>query len=49
MKKFLKILAYTLGALLLILVLALAFFYAQSAMTNSENMALLGNEAPTIT
>jgi beta-glucosidase len=49
MKKFLKILAYTLSALLLILVLVLVVVYAKSAMTNSENMALLGNEAPTIT
>lgn len=49
MKKILKFLAYTLGVLLLVFALALAFLYVKSKMTHSDNMALLGNEAPTIT
>ena len=49
MKKVLKFLAYLLGGLLLILVLAFAFLYVKSKLVNAQNMALVGKEAPTIT
>ncbi len=49
MKKIFKTIGYTIGGLLLIIILALAFIYIQSAKANADNMALLGKEAPTIT
>jgi hypothetical protein len=49
MKKVLKFVAYLLGGLLLILVLAFAFLYVKSKLVNAQNMALVGKEAPTIT
>ena len=49
MKKIFKFLAYTIAGLLLVLVLTFGFFYVKSARADSENMALLGNEAPTMT
>jgi beta-glucosidase len=49
MKKFFKIFAYTIGTLLLILLLALLYIYIKSSMAAARDMALVGNEAPTIT
>ena len=49
MKKIFKFLAYILGGLLLLIVLALAFLYVKSKKIHSDNMALLGKDAPTIT
>jgi beta-glucosidase len=49
MKKIFKFLAYILGGLLLLIVLALAFLYVKSKKIHSDNMALLGKEAPTLT
>jgi beta-glucosidase len=49
MKKIFKFLAYILGGLLLLIVLALAFLYVKSKKIHSDNMALLGKEAPTHT
>jgi beta-glucosidase len=49
MKKIFKFLAYILGGLLLLIVLALAFLYVKSKKIHSDNMALLGKEAPILT
>jgi beta-glucosidase len=49
MKKFFKFFAYTIGTLLLILLLALLYIYIKSSMAAARDMALVGNEAPTIT
>ena len=49
MKRSGKIFAYVLGGLILIFVLVFAFFTIKWKLASSENMALLGPEAPTLT
>ena len=48
MKKFLKILGYLIGAILLILLLAYLFFYIKKSADSAANMKLLGKEAPVL-
>ncbi len=49
MKKFFKILLYILAGIILFLAVAYLFFYVKWKKASSENMALLGPEAPVIT
>ncbi|NQU88279.1 MAG: glycoside hydrolase family 3 protein, partial [Mariniphaga sp.] len=48
MKKILKILAYIIGGLIIILLLIFLIAYIKSAKETSKNLALLGQEAPII-
>lgn len=49
MKKFLKILLYIIGVVVITLIVVYAFFYIKWSRASSANMALLGIEAPTLT
>ena len=49
MKKFLKILLYILAGIILLLAVTYLFFFFKWKKASSENMALLGPEAPVIT
>ena len=49
MKKFFKILLYILAGIILVLAVTYLFFYIKWKKASSENMAILGPEAPVIT
>jgi len=49
MKKFFKILLYILAGIILLLAVTYLFFYVKWKKASSENMAILGPEAPVIT
>ncbi|MFM7329945.1 MAG: glycoside hydrolase family 3 protein, partial [Bacteroidota bacterium] len=49
MKRFLKIIGYTLLAIIVLLFLALGFLYVKSSLRSTDNLSLLGNTAPRLT
>ena len=49
MKKFFKILLYIIGIIILAIGATYLFYYIKWNMASSENLALLGKEAPVLT